>query len=127
MQVLLGLQSNALKFTDKGKVETIIKKVKNENDEEFLRVSVVDTGIGIAQEDQNKLFKLFGFVQDQKQVNVSGIGLGLVISKQIVEQFNGEITFTSIKNVGSQFNFTFKLERLDVLDNIKAPENPYMN
>ena len=81
MQVLLGLQSNALKFTDKGKVETIIKKVKNENDEEFLRVSVVDTGIGIAQEDQNKLFKLFGFVQDQKQVNVSGIGLGLVISK----------------------------------------------
>ena len=85
MQVLLGLLSNALKFTDQGEVETVVKIIKDNSNEEFLSVTVKDTGVGIAKEDQNKLFKLFGFVQDQKQVNVSGIGLGLVISKQIVE------------------------------------------
>jgi signal transduction histidine kinase len=71
---------------------------------------VIDTGIGIAKADQKKLFKLFGFVQDSKQMNTKGIGLGLVISEQIVTQFNGDITFESEKDVGSTFTFKFMLE-----------------
>jgi signal transduction histidine kinase len=63
MQVLLGLQSNAIKFTQKGKVEISVKIVQEQGDERFLQVSVIDTGIGIPLEDQDKLFKLFGFVQ----------------------------------------------------------------
>lgn len=63
MQVLLGIQANALKFTQKGRVKTIIEIVKGE-DKRFLKISVVDTGIGIPKENQDKLFKLFGFVQD---------------------------------------------------------------
>ena len=61
MQVLLGIQANALKFTREGRVQidtTIIKK----EDGKFLQISVIDTGIGIEYEDQDKLFKLFGFV-----------------------------------------------------------------
>lgn len=61
MQVLLNFQSNALKFTEKGCVEIITKIIKKE-EEEYLSISVSDTGCGIKQEDQNKLFKLFGFV-----------------------------------------------------------------
>jgi two-component system aerobic respiration control sensor histidine kinase ArcB len=61
MQVLLGLQSNALKFTEKGKVQIDVQIDGN-----FLQISVIDTGIGIPLEDQDKLFKLFGFVQDDK-------------------------------------------------------------
>lgn len=70
MQVLLGLQSNALKFTQNGKVmirvEIILKdsKEKPNEKERYLQISVVDTGIGIAKEDHHKLFKLFGFVKD---------------------------------------------------------------
>ena len=62
MQVLLGLQSNALKFTEKGyvKIEVSIEEEKN------LVIKVIDTGVGIEYEDQDKLFKLFGFVQDAK-------------------------------------------------------------
>ena len=75
-----------------------------------MSITVIDTGVGIAKENQKKLFKLFGFVQDDKQINVNGIGLGLVISKQIVEQFDGEISFISEKDIGSEFTFTFKLE-----------------
>ena len=105
MQVLLGLQSNALKFTENGKVEievSIFNKV--------LQISVIDTGCGIPYEDQNKLFKLFGYVQDSKQMNTHGIGLGLTISKQIVEAFGGEIRFSSVPKEGSKFTFTFQLE-----------------
>ena len=91
MQVLLGLQSNALKFTQKGKVETFIEIISNKEDERFLKISVADTGIGIPAENQDKLFKLFGFIQDHRDMNVNGIGLGLMISKLIVEKFKGSI------------------------------------
>ena len=65
MQVLLILQSNALKFTERGyvKIEVSIEK---KNDDKYLRLAVHDTGIGIKHEDQDKIFKLFGFVQDSK-------------------------------------------------------------
>ena len=60
MQVLLNLQSNALKFTKEGKVEIKVQIVE----ECKLKVSIIDSGVGIKQEDQAKLFKLFGFVND---------------------------------------------------------------
>ena len=64
--MLLGLQSNALKFTQTGKIQTdvrIIKKIqKDKSFKKFVEISVIDTGIGIEYEDQDKLFKLFGFV-----------------------------------------------------------------
>jgi signal transduction histidine kinase len=57
-------------------------------------VSVTDTGIGIKKKDQNKLFKMFGSIKDEKKmINTNGIGLGLVISKLIVNRFGGIIDF----------------------------------
>ena len=120
MQVLLGLQSNALKFTENGKVEIFVR-FSSELDEtsaaadissvlkNFIEISVIDTGVGIEQKDQDKLFKLFGFIQGTQQMNTKGIGLGLVISDQIVSQFNGDITFQSKVGEGSNFTFKFQL------------------
>ena len=108
MQILLNLQSNALKFTEKGKIEIIVKII-TENEDKFLEVKVVDSGIGIKEEDQHKLFKLFGFVQDARQMNTNGIGLGLVICDQLVTQFGGKMAFESHYNLGSTFGFTIKL------------------
>ncbi len=71
---------------------------------------MVDTGIGIRFEDQDKLFKLFGFVQDGMQLNTKGIGLGLVIAENIVTEFGGSISFTSEYGKGSTFTFSFTLE-----------------
>ena len=63
MQVLVGLQSNAIKFTQTGFIKTTIEIVFDEvSQDKFLEVKVIDTGIGIAKQDQDKLFKLFGFV-----------------------------------------------------------------
>jgi signal transduction histidine kinase len=110
MQVLLNLQSNALKFTDQGSVKILVKLV-TEGLDQVLQISVIDTGAGISIEDQDKLFKLFGFVQDAKGANASGIGLGLVISEQIVHKLGGRIWFKSEKNVGSTFTFTVQVQR----------------
>jgi signal transduction histidine kinase len=80
-------------------------------------ISVIDTGIGISKCHQDKLFKLFGFLEDDKQLNTNGIGLGLMISKLIVEKFDGNIMFVSEKDVGSKFTFTFKLKNEEESDN----------
>jgi len=74
---------------------------------------VIDTGIGIKEEDQSKLFRLFGFVQDEQQLNTSGIGLGLMISKKIAEQFGGGIELKSKFGEGSTFTFRVNLEEPD--------------
>mmetsp|Transcript_19928 Transcript_19928/g.30683 ORF Transcript_19928/g.30683 Transcript_19928/m.30683 type:complete len:88 (-) Transcript_19928:650-913(-) len=78
-----------------------------------LKVSIIDTGVGIPYEDQNKLFKLFGFVQSTEQMNKNGIGLGLVISEKIVKQLGGDVGFKSKpspeKDHGSTFWFTLNI------------------
>jgi len=117
MQVLLNLQSNALKFTKSGSVtiEVEIEEAQEvEEVKQFLRVSVVDTGVGIPWKDQDKLFKLFGFVESTQEFNQNGIGLGLVISEKIVKKFGGKIEFDSIPrpdpNHGTRFSFTIELQ-----------------
>jgi len=79
-QVLLNLQSNALKFTKEGSV-VIRSELRNDSEFEQLTISVCDTGIGIPYADHDKLFKLFGFIKSTESVNKNGVGLGLVISK----------------------------------------------
>ena len=62
-QILLNFQSNAIKFTDVGSV-TIQVDVFTKNDDQYLEIAIIDTGIGIKEDDKDKLFKLFGYVQD---------------------------------------------------------------
>ena len=100
MQVLLNLQSNALKFTERGYVKIEVS-IEEKEGKKFLKIEVKDTGIGIKTEDQDKLFKLFGFLQGTEKLNKNGIGLGLVIAKNIVEKFGGKIKFESIYKEGS--------------------------
>ena len=101
----MNLLSNAIKFTDRDGEITII--VENCPDQ-FLRLSVVDNGIGIKNKDKDKLFKLFGSIKDEKKkINTNGIGLGLVISKLIVNKFGGYIDFISKYKRGSTFFYTF--------------------
>ena len=75
----------------------------------YLVLSVVDTGIGIKEEDQQRLFQLFGFIEDNKQRNTHGIGLGLVISDQIVQRFDGKVSMSSKYGQGSTFKCCVKL------------------
>ena len=108
-QILLNLYSNAIKFTDRyGNIVLLIEKRRKNSKYDMLVISVIDSGIGIKEKDQDKLFKLFGSIRHhKKKINTQGIGLGLVISKMIVSKFNGKIDFISKYKKGSTFFFSF--------------------
>jgi signal transduction histidine kinase len=104
-QVLLNLLGNALKFTSQGSIRVIL-----ESEPDRYIIKVIDTGMGIKEEDQKKLFKLFGKLEDEKsmEVNKSGVGLGLAISQSLVKILNNnhedaEIKVISEINKGSCF------------------------
>ena len=111
-QVLLNYQSNAVKFTpDNGtvKIRCTLKK-ENREDLGIIKVQVIDSGIGISEENQQKLFKLFGYVEEVRDtINTQGIGMGLHITKKLVEHFGGKVQVRSKVGEGSTFEFSFKL------------------
>ena len=75
----------------------------------MIEVTVQDSGVGIKEEDLNKLFRLFGFLDETKELNTGGIGLGLHICKMIVQQFGGDIICKSQFGVGASFIFLIAL------------------
>jgi signal transduction histidine kinase len=89
--VILNLIKNALKFTRSGRIDL---RAYFDYDASHLCVAVRDTGIGIKQEDLGKLFSMFGKLQRTASMNSEGIGLGLQICKQLVEQNGGQIKVT---------------------------------
>ncbi len=107
-QVLLNFLSNAVKFTEKGKILVSLKAETNKN-EATLEYSVEDTGIGISEEDQAKLFQMFTQIEQTMTRKHGGTGLGLAISKEIIELMNGKIWFKSIPGKGSKFAFSVSL------------------
>lgn len=126
-QMLLNLISNAIKFTPSGGnvniickfvrciddltvqdaqlVEPIENAMQEQDNQCFLEVAVCDTGVGISDEDQKKLFQIFGFLDNTKEINTKGIGLGLHITKKIAKIFDGDIICRSKPGEGSKFIF----------------------
>ncbi len=109
-QVLTNLLSNAVKFTDKGEVEIIVKSTHLDFKDYLLNFTVRDTGVGIPISKMEKLFKPFSQVDSSTTRSFGGTGLGLVISKRIVELMGGEIGFYSEEGKGSTFYFSIKVE-----------------
>jgi len=97
-QVLLNILGNAIKFTDQGKVEVVATAVDGN-----FNVEVRDTGPGIAEADQARIFEEFQQVDLSSTRTKGGTGLGLAIAKRIVEMHGGTITVTSELGVGSTF------------------------
>ena len=102
-QVLNCLLSNAIKFTTEGGVRVKVACLDDMLDKVKLRIAVADTGIGIADEDRSKLFIRFSQVDASDTRKYGGSGLGLVITKQIVELMGGTITVQSKEGLGSTF------------------------
>lgn len=102
-QVLNCLLSNAIKFTSDGGVRVKVACIDDLLDKIILRIAVVDSGIGISEANRNKLFIRFSQVDASDTRKYGGSGLGLVITKQIVELMGGNITVQSKEFVGSTF------------------------
>ncbi|CAI2386448.1 unnamed protein product [Moneuplotes crassus] len=105
-QVLLNLVSNSVKFTYNGYVSVKAAVTKTFDGNTFVEFSVKDTGIGIKEEDQVRLFKLFGMIEDTNNLNPDGCGLGLTVSKKYIEILGGDIKVKSEYGVGTEMIFT---------------------
>jgi len=110
-QILINLIGNGIKFTDKGSVSLTVNLTRSEDENNWIRFNVQDTGIGIPPEAQVKLFQKFAQADTSTTRRFGGTGLGLAICKQLVDLMQGEIGLTSRLNEGSCFSFEipFKL------------------
>lgn len=121
-QVFMNLVSNALKFTKYGKVTVIAKLDREEGTKKFITFYVKDTGVGIAEADQEKIFEKFVQIE-RKEGDYQGTGLGLSIVKKLVEIFGGKIELESVEGKGTTFYFTIPFEsddkkKIEIINNI---------
>lgn len=116
-QVLINLGSNAVKFCNHGaQVSLSVSLVQESSDGLVLLFSMKDTGIGMTEEQQEKLFQSFSQADNSTTRKYGGTGLGLVISQKIVELLGGRIWVESIPGTGSTFHFTIEAFRPDPLE-----------
>lgn len=110
-QVLINLTGNAIKFTERGHVSLSISVLDEDDTHVTLRFSVSDTGIGIPLSKQEEIFGLFSQVEDSTSRRFGGTGLGLTISRRLVQGMGGELRVTSVLGSGSEFWFVLRFER----------------
>ncbi len=123
-QVLMNLIGNAIKFTETGEIVVQISVEKEQDEEVIIRFAVTDTGIGLSEEAQGRLFQAFTQADNSTTRRFGGTGLGLAICKQIVTCMGGDIGIISTKGEGSEFWFTVPLQWEK---NQAPPPQAYMN
>lgn len=109
VQILNNLLSNAIKFTPIGYVGLVVSRTRQAEDEVELFFMVKDSGIGISPEEQDRLFQPFSQADATITRRFGGTGLGLAVTKQLVELMRGDIRVESVKGKGSTFSFSAKL------------------
>ena len=108
-QVLINLGNNAVKFTEEGEIVLSCKMLEHRGEKIFLQFSVRDSGIGMTPEQKSRLFQAFSQADTSTTRKYGGTGLGLTISKRLVEMMEGEIWVESESGKGSEFIFTVQL------------------
>lgn len=112
-QILINLANNAVKFTKQGHVDIFVDYDKIDEQTIQMKVSVKDTGIGIKENDLEKIFNSFQQVDSKRNRNIEGTGLGLAISRQLLELMDGNIRVSSVYEKGSEFSFELPQKVLD--------------
>lgn len=107
-QIIINMMNNAIKFTESGYVKLSMYVEEKTDADIVLSVRIRDTGSGIREEDQKKLFQSFSQVDSHRNHSKEGTGLGLAICRQLVEMMGGEIGVNSTYGEGSEFYFTIR-------------------
>ena len=123
-QILLNLLTNAVKFTNAGRVRVQAEEIGRRENEVALRFEVEDSGIGITQEAQDRLFSPFVQADSSTTRKYGGTGLGLAICGRLAQAMGGEIDCTSVPGKGSRFFFTVRLEHADPVKQSAAATEP---
>jgi two-component system sensor histidine kinase BarA len=120
-QIITNLVNNSIKFTEQGSIIVRVMLEKETHEHVVLCVSVTDSGIGLTVDEQKNLFQAFKQADSTNTRKFGGTGLGLVISKRLVQQMNGEIGVESEANKGSTFWFTFVADKVNAQDITPPP------
>ena len=125
-QIIMNILTNAVKYTEKGSVTFRVSFVKDEMDPEaiLLKVSVKDTGIGIRKEDQAKLFTMFERIDEERNRNIEGTGLGMNITGQLLAMMGSTLEVESEYGAGSDFSFVLK-QKVTAWDELGDYEKSY--
>lgn len=121
-EIMSNLLTNAAKYTEKGFINVDINCI-NKNDECSLMISVEDTGRGIKPEKIDKLFNKFERLEEDRNTTIEGAGLGLAITKRLVELMEGKIVVQSVYGSGSKFTFYIKQQISKSVPQIKKEES----
>lgn len=109
-QIITNILTNSAKYTERGNVTFRVsyEKKASEPDSVMLNVSVKDTGIGIKPADMDKLFSKFDRIEENRNRNIEGTGLGMSITKELLEMMGSSLHVSSVYGAGSEFSFTIK-------------------
>ncbi len=127
-QVIVNILNNAVKYTKQGSVTFTVDGQRQEGGMLLLRAVVKDTGIGIREEDRQKLFQDFQRLDMKENRNVEGTGLGLAITSRLVEQMNGTLTVDSVYGEGSTFTICLpqKIMKEDKIGDFKEKYRQFL-
>jgi len=125
-QIIINLLNNAIKFTSKGEITLRVSMKEIKGDKGTLLFEVIDTGVGMSEEQRAKLFQSFSQVDASVTRKYGGTGLGLMISKQLVEKMGGKIGVDSEPGKGSRFYFTIPTKHIE-RRSYRLPSKDLMN
>lgn len=112
-QVVMNLLTNAVKYTDRGSVSLSVSEDHRETDSVYIKFSVSDTGIGIRKEDMDKLFGSFERIEETRNRNIEGTGLGMAIVTRLLDMMDSSLQVDSVYGEGSEFSFVIRQSIVD--------------
>ena len=117
-QVITNILTNAVKYTEKGGITLSFdyKPTKDKINEILLKVAVTDTGIGIKEEDMSKLFSEFDRIEEKRNRNIEGTGLGMAITQSLLSMMGSKLDVKSEYGKGSTFSFELRQRVVDLTE-----------
>ncbi|MBN2476040.1 MAG: PAS domain S-box protein [Pirellulales bacterium] len=120
-QILINLVGNAIKFTETGAIRVVTRLFRSQGKDPYVQFDVIDTGIGISQEQIARLFQPFTQADSSTAKRFGGTGLGLTISRRLAKMLGGDISIASMPGKGSTFTLTLKTGPLDGVPMLDRP------
>lgn len=122
-QVLLNFVSNAIKFTEKGEINIVLKILQDSINFQEIQFQIKDTGIGMTKEFSSKIYDLYSQESENSNRKFQGTGLGMSISKKLIDLMHGNLSIISEKGIGTVIDFRIQLDKYETKTNIESKEN----